>query len=272
MTVMSSASFRVISIGTLAANPHWGERGAVRPPHATTSLIVSGKAKILVDPSLPAQALVPRLVERAGIGRRRIFLPMLEFGKRPPSYETDGTRVTLRIFDGVFDERMAALVAKWRHEGVELDLEGLLVLFYLRDHAFIDATHAAEILQLERDQARGVLDSLTIPPAAMLERRGRTKAVTYHLAKGLASDLHGKAAYSAGRGINPLRYAELIKVFLQDHQEITPKQCRELLHLGESQSARVEISRLLRKWSGPEGFLDRNGEPPKVTYRLRSDG
>ena len=62
-----SASFRVISIGTLASNPHWGERGAVRPPHATTTLITSGKAKILVDPSLPAQVLIQRLVERSGI-------------------------------------------------------------------------------------------------------------------------------------------------------------------------------------------------------------
>jgi len=63
-----SATLRVISIGTLASNPHWGERGAVRPAHATTSLIVAGAARILVDPSLPAQALVPRLAERAGIG------------------------------------------------------------------------------------------------------------------------------------------------------------------------------------------------------------
>jgi len=210
-----------------------------------------------------------RLVERAGIGRRRIFLPMLEFGKQPPVYETDGMRVTLRVFDGVFDERMAALVTKWRQNGIELDLEGLLILSYLRDHVFVDAAQAAQLLQLDRDRARGVLDSLTLPPTAMLERRGRTKAVTYHLAKNLASDLHGKAAYSAGRGINPLRYAEMIKVFLQDHQTISPKQCRELLHLGESQSARVEISRLLRKWSSPTGFLDRNGNPPTVTYQLR---
>lgn len=63
-----SATVRVISIGTMAANPHWGERGSVRPTHATTSLIVSGNARILVDPSLPPQALVPRLAERAGIG------------------------------------------------------------------------------------------------------------------------------------------------------------------------------------------------------------
>jgi ATP-dependent DNA helicase RecG len=104
----------------------------------------------------------------------------------------------------------------------------------------------------------------------MLERRGRTKATTYHLAKSLASDLHGKPAYSAGKGISPLRYAEMIKVFLQDHRTITPKQCRELLHLGESKSARVEISRLLRKWSGPDGFLVREGKPPTVIYRLRS--
>ncbi|MFM7133385.1 MAG: MBL fold metallo-hydrolase [Planctomycetota bacterium] len=63
-----AATLRVISIGTLAANPHWGERGAVRPAHATTSLIVSGDARILVDPSLPPQALAGRLAERAGIG------------------------------------------------------------------------------------------------------------------------------------------------------------------------------------------------------------
>lgn len=165
---------------------------------------------------------------------------------------------------------MATLVAKWRRAGIELDLEGLLVLFYLRDHAFIDVAQAADILQLDRDHARGVLDSLTLAPTAMIERRGRTKAVTYHLAKSLASDLHGKAAYSAGRGINPVRYAEMIRVFLQDHRTITPKQCRELLHLGESQSARVEISRLLRKWCGPDGFLDRSGKPPSVTYSLRT--
>ena len=210
-----------------------------------------------------------RLVERAGIGRRRIYLPMLEFGRRPPFYETDGARVTLRIFGGAFDARMAALVAKWRQEGVEVDLDGLLLLFHLREHSFIDSAKAAEVLQLDRDTVRGVLDGLTLPPTAMLERRGRTKAVTYHLSKVIASDLLGKSVYSAGRGINPLRYAEMVRVFLEDHRMITPKQCRELLHLGESQSARVEISRLLRKWSAADGFLTREGKPPSVVYHLK---
>jgi ATP-dependent DNA helicase RecG len=198
-------------------------------------------------------------------------MPMLGYGKRPPIYDTDGTRVTLRIFDGSYDARMATLVSKWRQDGIEVDLDGLLILFYLREHAFVDSAKAAEILHLPRDDANRVLDLLTLPPSAMLERRGRTKGSTYHLSKSVASDLLGKAAYSAGKGISPLRYAEMIKVYLQDHGSITPKQCRELLHMGESQSARAEISRLLRKWSDSEGFLVREGKPPSVTYGLRKE-
>ncbi len=210
-----------------------------------------------------------RLVERAGIGRRRIFMPTLSYGKRLPEYKTDGTRVVLHIFDGSFDAHMATLIAKWKQEGIEIDLDGLLMLSYLREHSYIDSARAAQILQLPRDEARGALDQLTQHPTTLLERRGRTKAVTYHLAKSIAGDLLGKAAYSGLKGIAPLRYAEMIKTFLQDHRSITPKQCRELLHLGESQTARVEISKLLRKWSGPDGFLERQGAPPKVTYTLR---
>ena len=61
------AGFRVISIGAMAHNPLWGERGDVRPAHATTTLVEAGDARILVDPSLPEQVLVPRLFERSGL-------------------------------------------------------------------------------------------------------------------------------------------------------------------------------------------------------------
>jgi glyoxylase-like metal-dependent hydrolase (beta-lactamase superfamily II) len=59
--------FRIISIGALSAHPLWGERGEVRPGHATTTLVCSGDARILVDPSLPPQLLLPRLAERANL-------------------------------------------------------------------------------------------------------------------------------------------------------------------------------------------------------------
>lgn len=58
---------KVISIGTLAANPLWGERQAVRTGHATSTLIVKGDARILVDPGLPGTVIAARLAERANI-------------------------------------------------------------------------------------------------------------------------------------------------------------------------------------------------------------
>jgi ATP-dependent DNA helicase RecG len=209
-----------------------------------------------------------RLVERAGIGRRRIFETMLAYGKKAPEYEADG-RVTLRIFDGSFDERTAALVARWRGEGREIGLDGLLILSFLRGHAFIDTLSAARLLQLPREEARAVLDRLAQPETGFLERKGGTQAATFHLTKGVARDLLGKASYTRTRGLDPIRYGEMVRAFVADHGSITPRECRELLGLGESRSARAEVSRRLRSWSGEDGFLRREGKPPTIRYYRR---
>lgn len=58
---------RIISIGAMAYNELWGEKEPVRTGHATTTLIASGGAKILVDPGLPGQILAARLGERANL-------------------------------------------------------------------------------------------------------------------------------------------------------------------------------------------------------------
>lgn len=210
------------------------------------------------------------LVERAGIGRRRIFIPLLEYGKRVPEYESDGSRVTLHLFDGTFDERMALLVAKWRGEGREIDLDGLLVLTFMKEQAFIDARAAAELLQLSLQDARAVLDYLAQPKTGILERRGKTKAATYHLTKAVARDLLSKAAYTANKGLAPIRYREMVRAFVEDHGLITPQECRELLGLGNSMTAKTEVSGLLREWSGKGGFLKKVGtRGPKVHYLFR---
>jgi len=62
-----SVQFTVVSIGTLSANPFWGESVAVRTPHATTTLVVDEERRILVDPSLPDVVVVSRLFERSGL-------------------------------------------------------------------------------------------------------------------------------------------------------------------------------------------------------------
>jgi hypothetical protein len=62
-----SVGYKVVSIGTLSSNPFWSEPPGVRTAHATTTLVTDGERRILVDPSLPAMALVSRLFERAGL-------------------------------------------------------------------------------------------------------------------------------------------------------------------------------------------------------------
>lgn len=51
-------------------------------------------------------------------------------------------------------------MARWRGEGRELGLDGLLILSFLRDHAFIDTLSAAKLLQLSREETRATLDRL----------------------------------------------------------------------------------------------------------------
>ena len=62
-----SLDYRIVSIGTLAAHPLWNESVEVRTGHATTTLISIDSAHILVNPSLPAAALLARLSERSPV-------------------------------------------------------------------------------------------------------------------------------------------------------------------------------------------------------------
>lgn len=85
-------NYRVISIGALEAHPLWNERAAVRTGHATTTLIQTGDATILVDPSLPPEILAPRLAERANIAPTDVTHVFLT------SFRPD-VRRAIRLFD-----------------------------------------------------------------------------------------------------------------------------------------------------------------------------
>ena len=79
-----------------------------------------------------------------------------------------------------------------------------------------------------------------------------------------------KVAYSKSKGIDPAKYAELVRGFLEDHGSISNKECRQLLSLGDTASAQVEASRYLKKWSEDNGFLLAEGSGPNQKYRFRS--
>ena len=57
--------------------------------------------------------------------------------------------------------------------------------------------------------------------------------------------------------------------YLRDQQRIENAELRELLGLGNSPSAQVEASRYLKKWSQPDGFLNRQRVGKTHAYTLR---
>ncbi len=77
LTGAMSVSVDIISIGTLSRNILWNEGAAVRPAHATTTLIRDGGVSILVDPALPGEVLQHRLDERAGLKPEQIDVVFL---------------------------------------------------------------------------------------------------------------------------------------------------------------------------------------------------
>ena len=210
-----------------------------------------------------------RLVESAGVGRSRIFGSMLNYGKRIPVYEADDFQVTLNIYDGTFDRRMAAMIAKWTSEGMEIGLAELLVLSYLKDNPYLDTFGAADLLQVSPDQALRTLDQMTLSQWGILERKGHTRTATFFLTKKVAKDLIGRANYTRIRGIEATQFPAVVKEHLRHHGSINNAEVRELFYLGNSRSASVEASRYLKLWSGPDGFLVREGTPPNTIYRLR---
>jgi len=67
MTRTMSISYRIISLGTLAAHPLRHESGEQRTGHATTTLVSVGETHIIVNPGLPGVALRARMDERCDL-------------------------------------------------------------------------------------------------------------------------------------------------------------------------------------------------------------
>lgn len=92
------------------------------------------------------------------------------------------------------------------------------------------------------------------------------RAATFALSKAVARELTGRVSYSKAKGIEPERYEATVRQFVAHHGSITPAECRELLGFGDSQSARVQVSKYLTRWSSQEGFLKRTGISPRTVY------
>lgn len=156
--------FRVISIGTLGSHPLWGEKGLAREAHATTTLIEVGDRKIIVDPSLPPNILLPRMQSRTNVKADEITDVFLT-SKHPGNYRGISLFQNAEWWMAAADRETLAAVG----EEVERLSEE-------------DALRAEDSDDEERDaKTRGVIDLVK----SSLEIGRRIKDAPDHLAAGV---------------------------------------------------------------------------------------
>ena len=190
-----------------------------------------------------------RLVERAGVGVKRMYHIMLSYGKEPPSYEAGGDYVRLILRSGRteatagFDETFARFVAREQQDGRELNLPDLLVLTYLKRNRELDLSEAERILQRGENETREALSSMTA--RGLLEPFGQKKGRVYRLSKKLYARLRkslsyqifvrAETAYAEGTivayldempGDRPFVTNEVVRTLLR----VSPSQAHYLLH------------------------------------------
>jgi ATP-dependent DNA helicase RecG len=149
-----------------------------------------------------------RMVERAGMGVKRMYHILLSYGKEPPSYESgpDFVRLTLRSgrvepapgkSESGIDEDFARFVVNRHQEGRELTLHDLLVFSFLKRNREIDLSEAERILQRSENEAREALSSMVL--RGLLEPFGQKRGRVYRLSKVVYNQLKKSVSYSLFR-------------------------------------------------------------------------
>ena len=193
------------------------------------------------------------LVEKAGVGVKRIFYIQLISGKRPPEYWTDGASVRITLFNGAIDEAFVRLLRKREREGHAVSLDELIVLAALVRQRELSLPDAARLLQLNYERTRECL--MQMVRNGLLERSGIRKGQVFRLSSSVYRELGESVAYIRERGIDALRHEELILSYVRQFGSISNRQVRELLGVDKFTASKtlrrlVDAGKLKRIGSG----------------------
>ena len=151
-------------------------------------------------------------VDRAGVGVDRIYERLLRAGARLPTYNADGSSVSLSLPLGGSDEFAAWVVEREATDG-ELDLDRLILLRRLAGLGSLDRHAAAEWLQLSDEQAAERLTAMR--REGLLVVRGRGRGARYELSRPLSERLRGRGLTDADHPLEAegvrLRVLELLR-------------------------------------------------------------
>jgi ATP-dependent DNA helicase RecG len=184
------------------------------------------------------------LVEKAGIGLKRMMTTLLSLGKEPLQFEIKEPFIQVIIRDGNFDEPFAAFITQRTKEGKGFSLPELLLLSHLKRNREIEIKTVGQLLQRPDYKAKEILSSMI--ERGILEPFGQTKGTVYRLSKEVFTQLRKSVEYRLHRKAEAAYAENLIMDYLKENGYITNEICRTLLRINRSQ-AQYLLTRLVEK-------------------------
>ena len=202
------------------------------------------------------------LVEKAGMGVKRMFYIQLASGKEAPSYISDEHTVRVIIKDGTLDEPFVRFVKESEKEGKEMGLDELLLLSVLRRQRELSIKEGIAILQFDAVRTREIL--MRMINRGLLEKSGVKKGLVFRLSGSLCKKLGESISYIRGRGVDEIRHPELILEYVKEYGSINNTETRELLGVDINKAYK-----LLKKLANTGKILKMGSGNKNAIYTLK---
>ncbi len=178
------------------------------------------------------------LAERTGRGIDRIYEGSLLYGRLFPDYsQSTGKSVRLMIPRGLPDKAFVRMISEEQQRlGHPLPIYALLVLNTLKQMHQATLHTVADTLKRDENRIRPVIESLV--ESGLVEAIGNGRGRNYMLSP-KAYGKENAAAYIRQKGIDELRYAELVLELARKQQKIKRADVIALLHISPAKAFRL---------------------------------
>lgn len=200
------------------------------------------------------------LAERTGRGIDRIYEGSLLYGRLLPDYsQSNSSTVKLFIPKGPTDRAFIKLVSdEQKNRGKSLPVYSLLVLNLLKSTSKLTLSEIVSELHMSESIARGTVEELVY--TGIVEAVGQGRGRYYMLSARYYQKSNNTVAYVRQKGIDSIRYNELIMQLVNKNGKVTRKDVVELLHITAPQAYRV-LAKLCK-----DGKLKLTGKGAGSTY------
>ena len=179
------------------------------------------------------------LAERTGRGIDRIYEGSLLYGKLLPDYsQSNSQMVKLFIPKGPTDKEFIRMVSSEQERmGRGMPVYSLLTMNALKNVSRMTVQELSDELKISESRARTTIETLVL--SGIVEAGGAGRGRYYMLSSEYYKRAKNTASYIRQKGIDSVRYNELVMQYLKTNGDICRADVIDLLHVTPSQAYRI---------------------------------